>query len=58
MEPAKAEPTAFAAIYDHYFPRVYNYVRYRVGHMDTAAADDLTARIFELVLANIDRYRP
>ena len=53
---ATAEPAAFAAIYDHYFPRVYNYVRYRVG--DAAAADDVTARIFERALASIGRYRP
>lgn len=53
---AAAEPAAFAAIYDHYFPRVYNYVRYRVG--DAATADDLTAQIFERVLVHIRGYRP
>ena len=52
---ATAEPAAFAAIYDHYFPRVYNYVRYRVG--DTAAADDVAALVFERALASIGRYR-
>jgi RNA polymerase sigma-70 factor (ECF subfamily) len=29
-----------------------------VGYADAAAADDLTARIFERALANIDQYRP
>jgi len=53
---ATAEPAAFAAIYDHYFPRVYNYVRYRVGDAETA--DDLTAQVFERALVNIGRYRP
>ena len=53
---ATAEPAAFAAIYDHYFPRVYNYVRYRVGDAETA--DDLTAQVFERALANIGSYRP
>jgi RNA polymerase sigma-70 factor (TIGR02952 family) len=53
---ATAEPAAFAAIYDHYFPRVYNYVRYRVG--DAVAADDITAQTFERALAAIGRYRP
>ena len=52
---ATAEPAAFAAIYDHYFPRVYNYVRYRVG--DAEMADDLTAQVFERALASIGRYR-
>ena len=53
---AVAEPAAFGAIYDHYFPRVYNYVRYRVG--DAQAADDLTAQVFERVLVKIGGYRP
>ena len=53
---ASVEPAAFAALYDHYFPRVYNYTRYRVG--DAQAADDLTAQTFERVLANILDYRP
>ena len=52
---ATAEPAAFAAIYDHYFPRVYNYVRYRVGDADVA--DDLTAQIFERTLMRIGDYR-
>jgi len=52
---AKAEPAAFAAIYDHYFARVYNYVRYRVG--DAAVADDVTAQVFERVLVSIGSYR-
>jgi RNA polymerase sigma-70 factor (ECF subfamily) len=53
---ATAEPAAFAAIYGHYFPRVYNYVRYRVG--DAVAADDITAQTFERALVGIGRYRP
>jgi RNA polymerase sigma-70 factor (TIGR02952 family) len=53
---AVAEPAAFAAIYDHYFPRVYNYVRYRVG--DAQEADDLTAQVFERALVHIGGYRP
>jgi len=53
---ATVEPAAFAAIYDHYFPRVYNYVRYRVGDAETA--DDVTAQVFERALARIGSYRP
>jgi RNA polymerase sigma factor (sigma-70 family) len=53
---ATAEPAAFAAIYDHYFPRVYNYVRYRVG--DAQTTDELTAQVFERALARISSYRP
>lgn len=53
---AAAEPAVFAAIYDRYFPRVYNYVRYRVG--SAGMADDVTAQVFERVLVNIGSYRP
>jgi RNA polymerase sigma-70 factor (ECF subfamily) len=53
---AMAEPAAFAVIYDHYFPRVYNYVRYRVRDAETA--DDVTAQVFERALVRIGSYRP
>lgn len=55
MVRATVEPAAFATIYDHYFPRVYNYVRYRVGDAETA--DDITAQVFERALVNIGSYR-
>jgi len=54
VEGAKSNPEAFGAIYTHYFPRVYNYVRFWVGGPD--AADDLTARIFEIILDKIELY--
>lgn len=46
----------FADIYDRYFTRVYNYVRYRVG--DAAAADDVVSRVFEKALDRLDRFDP
>jgi RNA polymerase sigma-70 factor (ECF subfamily) len=52
---AKDDPTAFAAIYDFYFARIYNYARYRV--LDPVAADDLTSEIFETVLTKLHTYR-
>ncbi len=52
---AQSDASAFAPIYEFYFPRVYNYVRYRVH--DPQLADDLTAQIFERVLTNMQRYR-
>ena len=52
---AADEPAALATIYDHYFSRVYNYARYRVG--DAATADDLTTEVFERVLLHIGGYR-
>lgn len=51
---AKRDPSAFAAVYDHYFAGVYNYVRYRVP--DACQAEDLTAQIFERVLRNLGSF--
>lgn len=55
MVRATPDPAAFATIYDHYFPPVYNYVRHRVGDAETA--DDITAQIFKRALVNIGSYR-
>ena len=53
---ATLNANAFAALYDHYFSRVYNYVRYRL--QDADASDDVTAQVFERALNNIGSYRP
>jgi RNA polymerase sigma-70 factor (ECF subfamily) len=53
---AKAEPVAFAAIYDHYFPRIYNYVRYHVENQEIA--EDITAQIFEKALTRLNQFSP
>jgi len=53
---AATEPAAFASLYDYYLPRLYKYMRYRVGDMD--AAEELTGQVFERVLAKIGSYRP
>ncbi|KAF0125239.1 MAG: RNA polymerase sigma-70 factor ECF subfamily [Elusimicrobia bacterium] len=46
----------FADIYDRYFDKVYNYVRYRVRLID--AADDITAKVFEAALGRSAAYDP
>lgn len=51
---ARNDPSAFAAVYDHYFAAVYNYVRYRIP--DATQAEDLTAQIFERVLTHLNAY--
>ena len=56
IEQARAEPAAFAQLYDRYFPKVYSYLLYRV--QDPQVADDLTAQVFERVLTRLDQYRP
>ncbi len=50
------DASAFAAIYDHYFSRIYNYIRYRVQDPDTS--DDITAQVFERALTGISSYQP
>jgi len=44
----------FEELYDKYFQRVYNYIRYRVLARD--AADDLVSAVFEKVLDKFDAY--
>ncbi len=44
----------FNEMYDRYFNKVYNYVRYHVGL--PAEADDVTGRIFEAALRNFGTY--
>jgi len=45
------DPRAFAALYDRYFSRVYNYIRFRCTNADLS--DDLTAQVFERALEKI-----
>ncbi len=56
LENLGTDVEAFAALYDRYFLRVYNYVRYRVP--DTPTAEDLTAEIFTRALAKLDTFSP
>lgn len=51
---AQTDQTAFADLYDHFFRRVYNYVRYRLG--DPEAAEDVTAQVFERALRHLPGY--
>lgn len=44
VEQARHDPTAFGYLYDHYFPKVYAYVNYRVGHVQDT--EDLVSEIF------------
>jgi RNA polymerase sigma-70 factor, ECF subfamily len=48
---AAGDPRAFATLYDRYFARVYNYIRYRLSDPDLT--DDLTAQVFERALSRI-----
>ncbi len=52
---SRVDARAFGALYDHYFPRVYNYVYFRV--QDRATSDDLVSTIFMRALDRLDTYR-
>jgi RNA polymerase sigma factor (sigma-70 family) len=52
---SRVDARAFGVLYDHYFPRVYNYVYFRVR--DGAIADDLVSTIFLRALDRLDTYR-
>lgn len=50
------DPDAFGSLYDRYYTRVYNYLRYRLD--DDASAEELCAQVFERLLMYIRRYDP
>jgi RNA polymerase sigma-70 factor, ECF subfamily len=51
---AKANPEAFGALYERYVKKIYNYVYYRTGN--THDAEDLTERVFQRAMLNLDGY--
>jgi RNA polymerase sigma-70 factor (ECF subfamily) len=54
VERAKEDPAAFGVLYKKYVRKIYSYVYCRIGNRNDA--EDLTAKIFYMALANIDRY--
>lgn len=54
MTQGNGQSMDFETVYDRYFARVYNYARYRVSSPE--AADDIAARVFELVLDKLDTF--
>jgi RNA polymerase sigma factor (sigma-70 family) len=52
---AASDRYSFAMLYDRYFPRVYNYMRFRCS--DPQTADDLTSVVFEKALREIAHYQ-
>ena len=55
LKKAGQDPAAFKALYDHYFPRVYAYVSYRVGRAQDV--EDLVADTFLRVVEGLDEFR-
>ncbi len=55
VERAQHDTGAFQQLYQHYVPRIYGYVSYRVGAVPDA--EDLVAAIFLKVVEEIGRFR-
>jgi RNA polymerase sigma-70 factor (ECF subfamily) len=54
-EAARTDPSAFAELYERYYPRVYRYVYHRVG--DSTDAEDVTALVFMKALEALPGYQ-
>jgi len=50
----ECDPSAFAALYEHYYQDVYNYIYHRVANVQLA--EDLTSEVFLKVLESIDSF--
>lgn len=52
---ANDDGSAFDELYSYYFPRVYNYVHYRVANVHVC--EDLTSQIFEKLFSRLNYYQ-
>jgi RNA polymerase sigma-70 factor (ECF subfamily) len=55
IQQARSDPRAFVYLYDHYFPRIHGYVRYRVHSQQDA--EDLVADVFFKAIRGLERFR-
>src|SRR5438270_11283783 len=55
VEQACRNPQAFRQLYNHYFPKLYTYMSYRVGRAQDA--EDLTATVFMKVVEELGRFQ-
>ena len=54
IQEARVDPRAFVGLYDHYFPRIHAYVRYRVFRPQDA--EDIIADVFLKAMRRIGRF--
>ncbi len=52
---AQTDPQAFIHLYDHYFPRIHAYVRYRVHSVQDA--EDIIADVFLRAIRELERFK-
>src|SRR5438270_13791254 len=55
-EAARSDASAFAVLYERYYPRVYRYVFHRVGARSDA--EDITGLVFMKALEALPSYQP
>src|SRR5438270_4045147 len=55
-EAARSDASAFAVLYERYYPRVYRYVFHRVG--SRGDAEDITGLVFMKALEALPSYQP
>jgi RNA polymerase sigma-70 factor (ECF subfamily) len=53
---ATVGPAAFADLYDYYFPRIWNYARYRAE--SSPVADDITSEVFRRAVDKLRTFDP
>ena len=56
QKPVGSDPEAFTELYETYYLRIYQYMRYRCSN--DHSAEDLTAQVFERILIHLQRYQP
>jgi len=55
IDRSKKDPAVFGRIYDAHFDKIFHYILYRVGRVQTA--EDLTAQTFYKALNNLWKFR-
>ncbi len=53
---ARDDEQAFTVLYNHFFPRVYNFIYARMKNADSA--DDVVSMTFMKVYENLEKYNP
>jgi RNA polymerase sigma-70 factor (ECF subfamily) len=54
VEEAKRGKEAFANLYNHFYPQIFNFLRWRTNSKEDA--EDLAMDVFEKVMKNLDKY--
>ncbi|NLC11004.1 MAG: sigma-70 family RNA polymerase sigma factor [Firmicutes bacterium] len=52
---AQKDPKQFGVLYEYYFPKIYNYISYRLRNQQLA--EDITADIFLKAFDNLDKFQ-